>query len=473
MMKTVFWHKRSALIRNILLLIADLCALSASVFAALMIYRFFGGRYNSMEMALQFWPFVVSFVLVALFGKLYGMNFFYGGACINPQEELRRITLTSVAGALVLFTALALEHNVESISRGAMIICTVLTIFAVPAFRYVMRVFMKKSRIGVVPVVVAGCGKIGQAVIEELLRDKFYGFVPVGYFDDEDLEYRRIPRLGRISEVVKVSRAMEVSTLISCVPVYTLQRHRIRWKWSFEHLIIIAANSSFSISWTYPVDLNGLPAFGIHNKLRYRALQIWKNTVEIVFSAVAVALLFIPGIVIALLIKLTSAGPVFYMAKRLGRNGKPFYCIKFRTMYKDAHARLKELLDSDPLLALEWERNFKLDKDPRITPLGRFLRKTSLDELPQFINVIKGDMALIGPRPIVAEEKKYFGKNYRLISRMKPGVTGLWQVSGRSNTNYDRRVFLNMYYLKNWSIWLDYYIFLKTIIEVAFCRGAK
>lgn len=471
-MKNVFLNKRSAFIRNLLLLLADVSALTASVFASLIIYRFFGGRY-SMQMALQFWPFVVSFVLVAFFGKLYGMNFFYGGACINPAEELRRITLTSVAGALVLFTTLALEHNVKVISRGAMIICTGLTFFAVPLFRYAIRVFMKKSGIGIIPVVIAGCGKIGQAVIAELRRDKFYGFKPVGYFDDTVTEYRRIPYLGRISDVVRVSREMEISTLVSCVPIYTLQRHRIRWKWSFEHLIIIAANSSFSISWTYPVDLNGLPAFGIHNKLRYKALQIWKSSVEIVLSAVALSLLVIPGIIIALLIKLTSSGPVFYMAKRLGRNGKPFYCIKFRTMYKDAHARLKELLDSDPLLALEWERNFKLDKDPRITPLGKFLRKTSLDELPQFINVVKGDMALIGPRPIVAEEKKYFGKNYRLISRIKPGVTGLWQVSGRSDTNYERRVFLNMYYLKNWSVWLDYYIFLKTIIEVAFCRGAK
>ena len=114
-----------------------------------------------------------------------------------------------------------------------------------------------------------------------------------------------------------------------------------------------------------------------------------------------------------------------------------------------------------------------LPDERRLTKYGKLLRSTSLDELPQFINVVKGDMALIGPRPIVAEEKKYFGKNYRLISRIKPGVTGLWQVSGRSDTNYERRVFLNMYYLKNWSVWLDYYIFLKTIIEVAFCRGAK
>ena len=141
-------------------------------------------------------------------------------------------------------------------------------------------------------------------------------------------------------------------------------------------------------------------------------------------------------------------------------------------MYKDAETRLKSILDENPELKAEWDKNFKLKNDPRITPLGNFMRKTSLDELPQFLNVLSGDMAIIGPRPIVADEIRYYGDNYEYFKQVKPGITGLWQVSGRSDTDYEQRVSLDMYYTMNWSLWLDYYIFFKTILVILKQRGA-
>lgn len=190
--------------------------------------------------------------------------------------------------------------------------------------------------------------------------------------------------------------------------------------------------------------------------------------------AASVILVFLPVfLVLALCVKLSSPGPVFYRSWRLGRNGKKIGVWKFRTMYADADARLEKLLASNPALKKEWQENFKLKEDPRITPIGNFLRKTSLDELPQFWNVLTGEMSIIGPRPIVESEIVYYGKTYEIRKRVKPGITGLWQVSGRNDTEYSYRVMLDSYYIINWSIWLDYYIFFKTILIVLLRKGAR
>ena len=142
-------------------------------------------------------------------------------------------------------------------------------------------------------------------------------------------------------------------------------------------------------------------------------------------------------------------------------------------MYEDAEARLSGLLNENPGAAEEWNSNFKLSDDPRVTPLGRFLRKTSLDELPQLFNVLSGEMALIGPRPIVEEEVSYYGDSYGVFSSVRPGITGLWQVSGRSDTGYGRRVSLDAYYVLNWSPWMDIWILVRTFYAVVFMRGSR
>ena len=210
----------------------------------------------------------------------------------------------------------------------------------------------------------------------------------------------------------------------------------------------------------------------IGNTMKMHLHRWEKNILEIGIACVVLPMILPLCLVIALLVKLTSTGPVFYKAKRLGQHGKEIEVLKFRTMYRNADFILKHILEVNPEKRKEWEENFKLKNDPRITPLGRFLRKTSLDELPQFINVLKGEMAIIGPRPIVQEEVKYYGEDFSIFSLVKPGITGLWQVSGRSNTSYEQRVQLDVYYVANWSIWMDYYIFLNTFVAVLLRKGA-
>jgi Undecaprenyl-phosphate galactose phosphotransferase WbaP len=175
---------------------------------------------------------------------------------------------------------------------------------------------------------------------------------------------------------------------------------------------------------------------------------------------------------IALAIKLTSKGPVFYGHKRNGRHGKVFRALKFRTMVLDADRLLADYLVSHTELVPEWQRNQKLKNDPRITRVGKLLRRSSLDELPQLFNVLIGQMSLVGPRPIVNDEIVKYGRGYGLYQRVLPGLTGLWQVSGRNNTTYEERVAFDEHYVHNWSVWLDLYILVRTIKTVTTAEGA-
>ena len=179
------------------------------------------------------------------------------------------------------------------------------------------------------------------------------------------------------------------------------------------------------------------------------------------------------AVVIARVITKEMDGPIFYDQIRIGKNGKHFKIYKFRTMVIDADEILKKYLDENEEERKEFEANQKLENDPRITKLGNFLRKTSIDEFPQFINILKGDMSLIGPRPIVDREVPLFGKNMKIVHSVKPGLTGYWGVNGRSNTTYDERVEMETYYAKNISFKLDVKIFFATIVQVLKREGAK
>ena len=199
-----------------------------------------------------------------------------------------------------------------------------------------------------------------------------------------------------------------------------------------------------------------------------------KNLFDLLFSLLFL-ITFLPlFIIISLLIKLSSRGPIFFLQQRIGKNNIPFKCIKFRTMYPEAKDILENLLVKDLELKSEFEATHKIKNDPRITKIGKLLRKTSLDELPQFINVLRGEMSIIGPRPIVKEEKKKYGKFFTKVSLIKPGITGLWQVSGRNNLTYRRRVMLDLNYVENYNLIMDLRILLRTFGVILFPldRGA-
>ena len=211
--------------------------------------------------------------------------------------------------------------------------------------------------------------------------------------------------------------------------------------------------------------------FRVHQNLAKLSSRVLKRTFDI-FGALAIIIISSPLLIyIAMKVK-KDKGPAIYGHERIGKGGKPFNCLKFRSMVINSKEVLEKLLESDPVAKLEWDATFKLKNDPRVTKIGAFLRKTSLDELPQLFNVLKGEMSLVGPRPIItAELERYSDEvDYYLLS--KPGMTGLWQVSGRSDVDYETRVYLDAWYVKNWSMWNDIAILFKTIGVVLKKDGA-
>lgn len=198
-----------------------------------------------------------------------------------------------------------------------------------------------------------------------------------------------------------------------------------------------------------------------------------KRVFDIVFSVFLLVVLSPLFLIITIAIKRADPGKVTYAHRRVGRDGVPFDCLKFRTMVMDADARLKLWQEENPDLYEEYCRTFKLRDDPRVTSIGKWLRRTSLDELPQLWNVLMGHMSLVGPRPVVQQElDDYYGPATQLYVRTRPGMTGLWQVSGRSDTSYERRVFLDEWYILNWSFWYDIVILIQTAWIVATGKGA-
>lgn len=198
-----------------------------------------------------------------------------------------------------------------------------------------------------------------------------------------------------------------------------------------------------------------------------------KRAFDILFSLAALLIGVPLFLIISLAIFLSSRGKVFYSHERIGRGGKPFKCYKFRSMYPDADARIHKLLEEHPHFKEEWQKTRKLKNDPRVMPVGNFLRKTSLDELPQFWNVLKGDLSIVGPRPVVYDEVvHYLGEKATKILSIRPGLTCLWQVSGRNDTSYNKRVELDLEYVETRSLLLDLKLILKTIPSMISSKGA-
>jgi Undecaprenyl-phosphate galactose phosphotransferase WbaP len=219
-------------------------------------------------------------------------------------------------------------------------------------------------------------------------------------------------------------------------------------------------------------DFDGVLGFVTSHKLR----MFWnlgiKRFIDLVIVIIGGIILLPLLLLIALLVKISSPGPVLYGHKRLGKDGLHFTAYKFRSMVSDSGERLKALLESDKAIREEWELNHKLRNDPRVTGIGKILRRTSFDEFPQLINILRGEMSLVGPRPIVDEEVEKYGEDFNRIFSVKPGLTGLWQVSGRSDTDYAERVSYDTYYLQSWSVWLDIWVLFKTVGVVLKGKGA-
>lgn len=439
------------------------------------------GGYDVFEYA-RFLPVAVVFVCINAALNLYHGNWMYPSAPLGPVEEFRRLCISSLLtyAGLVAYIAFAYQSTDSRISRAACVYACVITAAVAQSFRSWMRFALKRLGIGQIPVVLAGDGQAAQRIVATLKGDSYSGIRIVGYFAGTDRSDGRsrsfngygIPCLGSLHDVVPESRKRNVKILFACQDDRLFRAQMDEFATWFTYINYLPASRSFPIFGARAVSFDGLGGLEMVNQGRMRMTRFNKRVMDGVFAIVAFMAFLPVFIVVPALVKLTSRGPVFYRHRRLGRNGRPIYILKFRTMYVDADKRLKSILSEDAAAASEWENNFKLKNDPRVTPLGRFLRKTSLDELPQLFNVLAGEMALVGPRPIVEEEKPYYGERYPLLASVKPGMTGLWQVSGRSETDYARRVALDAQYILNWSPWMDIWVLFRTVVAVLTMRGS-
>lgn len=405
---------------------------------------------HSLRFYSRLWPIGIAFVVLNAALRLYQGHVFSPAAPVSPVEELRRLVLSSAVVHLGLIAALVFAfQTTDHYSRAVIAIAGSLTGFAVQSLREIVRWGLKRLRIGQIPVVLLGSGALVERLRETLSKDAYTGF-----------------------RVVDGDPAQHVDVALVCQDAQGFQSGFESLFRRYTHVEYVPGSETVPLSGARAMAFDGIGVLELVNRRRMRSLRVEKWLVDKLLTLLAVAFLSPFFVIVPILIKLTSRGPVFYRQKRLGREGREIRVWKFRSMYADADARLKRILAEDPQRAAEWASSFKLRDDPRVTPLGRFLRKTSIDEFPQLFNVLSGDMALVGPRPIVEAEVKHYGSAYGVFSSVKPGITGLWQVSGRSDADYARRVALDTQYVLNWSPWLDLWILKKTVFAVLFMRGA-
>jgi len=329
---------------------------------------------------------------------------------------------------------------------------------------------------------VVGAGPAGERVVRLLRADPRFGYRPLGLLDDDaslhGTEVAGGPVLGPTGLMWYADLARQVGLLIVTIPLKAvaiqpvpMQATPIKGvesadqacRLQYERTVFLPPSFTERCGVTDCFDVEALAAFEIRNRLVNPGIRVCKRIFDLmVATTIAVAILPF-AVLVALAVVLDSPGPALFRQPRLGRNGRIFHVLKFRTMIVDAEDRLRAVLASSPAAREEYGRYHKLRNDPRITRLGRILPATSIDEIPQLWNVIVGDMSLVGPRPYLPREQAAMAPADRTILLATPGITGLWQVTGRNRKSFEDRIRVDIEYVRNWSLWVDLYVLAKTI----------
>lgn len=392
-------------------------------------------------------------------------------------DEFQRVvsgTATGIVGLVVLY----FFYRPNVYSRLVFFYAAALIVLALGINRwikYLVLDYLRRRGIGVERVLIVGAGEVGRAVIRSIVAHPELGYQIVGFVDDDPEEgvssLGRIEGLGPISRLPTLVRERAVDEVIVTLPwmhhrqiltiVDQCQNRNVRAR-------VVPDLFQMSLSSVDFYDLDGIPLLGVRETTISQFDRALKRIMDIGAGLAGLLVLAIISVPVAIAIKLDSPGPVFYYQERVGCGGRRFNIVKFRSMQVDADAQLSTLLDRNeadgPL--------FKMKDDPRATRVGRVLRKLSLDEWPQFLNVLKGDMSVVGPRPNRPAEVEAYKPWHRRRLEVKPGITGLWQVGGRSEVPFDEMVLLDVYYIENWSVALDIKVMLRTVPHVLFSRGA-
>ncbi len=420
----------------------------------------------------QFWnifPILVFFLLV------YAWNNLYPGVGLSPVHEMELIVNATTSVFLMLIALTFFQQTTVNYSRFILVIAWAFALVLVQVSRWLTRIIGRKQGFWGEPVAVVGTGHEGQQIVKFLNEHSRLGMRPV-FTVDGFAEYEETPLVtinqSKIRTIILVITEMSAAMQKRIITEQRFGYYRRQGEKYIPKLIVISSLGWVGSMGITAIDLDGFLGLEVRQTLLNKGPNFLKRFIDL-------ALTFFFGflsapflILIMVLISLDSPGGIFYKQRRVGRAGKVFEMWKFRTMKKDADKVLQALLDSNPDLRAEWETTQKLKNDPRITRVGKFLRKFSLDEVPQLINVVKGEMSVVGPRPYFPEQQEIYGEGTRLYHRVRPGMTGMWQIRGRNTTSFKERARLDEYYIRNWSVWLDIYILVRTISVVVSRQGA-
>lgn len=467
------FNRKYKLIETYSLLLIDLLCVIGAYACALFFYRHKHGISTTDYMlCLLLMLFCLLYTLVIDWNREFFGRGYYVEAVAILKYELTMI----IAAGFVLF----LIKQANNTSRGVFICFVfsnfILTYIAHVSFKKYMRTVYRSGRSSDKVLIVTVSDKIGK-VVQGLKDDDSWSYKVMGFaIMDKDMSGEQIdgiPVVANSNDFLDNVQHSELDVVFIHLPDYNREEIR-NMIINFEKMGVICH---------YSVDIMGLDMpgksagkFAGHMVITYAAAvfdyrrMLVKRCMDILGGIVGIIITAVLTPCIALAIKLDSKGPVFFSQIRIGKNGRRFKMYKFRSMYMDAEERKKELMDQNEVQGLM----FKMERDPRITKVGSFLRKTSLDELPQFFNVLKGDMSLVGTRPPTVDEFEQYSIQYRRRLSITPGLTGMWQVSGRSDIkDFDEVVKLDLQYIDNWSLSLDFKILLQTIGVVLFHKGSK
>jgi len=466
-----------------LLCLGDFLALGLSLFLAYFVRSLLGSfsflsKFNWWLSLQNLWPNFWIFLpipLVFTFQRLYDRR-------LPFWDETKEIVKALCLSFIFVYALVAMGKLSGSVSRLGIGLFFIFSLFLVPSFRYLT----KRALFSLAPfrrkALILGAKNGASKLLQALEREKYLGYEVIGFLDNDSqnngsfIGGKKV--FGPIKQLGKFVSILGVESVFVAVPSFTSKELSDLFatvQRKVKEVCIVPDFNNFGMLNTETQTLlyDQLFLLRVQNNLCSPVNQAIKRIFDIFF-----ALLILPFIlplmgIISLLIVLDSPGSPIFVHRRVGKDGKIIKVYKFRTMYKNSGPILEQYLKKNPQAAKEWENFYKLKNDPRITKIGKFLRKTSLDELPQFLNVLLGTMSFVGPRPVTLQEiERYYGKYANFYFLVRPGITGLWQVSGRNELSYDVRVKLDTWYILNWSFWLDISILFRTVKAVFTSSGS-
>lgn len=464
--------------RTLVLVCSDCIALLGTVVVAAFIRNIF----SPVEFS-QHWILLL-FLPVSIF--INYMKELYDSIPPPLPEEVKSLSL-SISLAYFCIAIYLFFFRADLPSRIVYMGSWMASLIVVPVMRYNIRQYFSKKSWWGIPTIFFGNGKILTLVQEYLVKHPEFGLIPMGYAfpSNQQIENKSIDGCVNSSFLIHLETEQEIKQFVNIYPqsyAFVLLSKNELCRTGLEKVattlfssIILVSEDFFKCGiplWVRPLEIDSFLCLKVRQNLLDPRKLFVKRCIDLILSII-IGILTLPLIFfIAVWIRLESPGPIFFRQLRIGREGKPIWIVKFRTMVQDAEQVLQKTLAEDKELRNEWKADQKLRYDPRVTRVGRLLRQTSLDELPQIWNVLCGDMSLVGPRPVVEDEVTRYGDAYALYIRVRPGITGLWQVSGRNDLTYSQRVQTDWYYISNWSVWLDIVILARTIPVVVKRKGA-